>query len=137
MIDLVNNRINRQLSFGYDIGKGFVVSEEEVAKIIDQLVLDPKIAADLKMRLDFIRLQVVRSLGKWKWKPVTTQRHFNVLTSFQRPYNVVLTSCCVKSVFIYDIVWDIENILVILFLLSIHKALYMIPYFARKRFRAK
>ena len=60
----MNNRINRQLSFGYDIGKGFVVSEEEVAKIIDQLVLDPKIASDLKMRLDFIRLQVVRSLGK-------------------------------------------------------------------------
>ena len=62
-IDLVNNRINRQLSFGYDIGKGFVVAEEEVSKIIDQLVLDPKIAADLKMRCDFTRLQVVKSLG--------------------------------------------------------------------------
>ena len=62
-IDLVNNRINRQLSFGYDIGKGFVVAEEEVSKIIDQLVLDPKIAADLKLRCDFTRLQVVKSLG--------------------------------------------------------------------------
>jgi len=62
-IDVVNNRINRQLSFGYDIGKGFVVAEEEVSKIIDQLVLDPKIAAELKMASDYARLQVVKSLG--------------------------------------------------------------------------
>lgn len=63
LIDMVNNRINRQLSFGYDIGKGFVVAEEEIAKIIDQLVLDPKIAGDLKTRSDYTRLQVVKSLG--------------------------------------------------------------------------
>ena len=41
-----------------------MVAEEEVTKIIDQLVLEPKVAADLKASSDFTRLQVVKSLGK-------------------------------------------------------------------------
>ena len=63
LINLVDGRINTQISFGYDIGKGFVLSVEEVVRILDQLVLDSKIAADLKLRLDFSHLEVVKSLG--------------------------------------------------------------------------
>ena len=65
LIDLVNDRINRQLSFGYDIGKGFVVAEEEVMKMVDQLVLDQKIMQDLKMRSEKNRLDIIRSLGTY------------------------------------------------------------------------
>lgn len=62
-INLIDGRINAQISFGYDIGKGFVLSVEEVTRIIDQLVLDTNIAADLKLRLDSSHLEVVKSLG--------------------------------------------------------------------------
>lgn len=63
IIKLVDGRINTQISFGYDVGKGFVLSIEEVVRILDQLVLDRKIAADLKLRLDSSHLEVVKSLG--------------------------------------------------------------------------
>ena len=63
LIDLVNDRINKQLSFGYDIGKGFVIAEEDVMKMIDQLVVDEKIMKDLKMRSEKNRLDIIRSLG--------------------------------------------------------------------------
>ena len=63
MIDLVNRRINRQLSFGYDIGKGYVVAEEEVIKMVDQFVADSKIIKELKMRSEKNRLEIIKSLG--------------------------------------------------------------------------
>ena len=63
MIDFVNNIINRQLSFGYDVGKGYIIAEEEVIKLIDHMVVDKRIARDLKQRSEQNRLNVVRSLG--------------------------------------------------------------------------
>ena len=64
MIDLVNIQINSQLSFGYDIGKGFLVAEEEVMKVIDQLIVDVKIIKDLRMRSEKTRLDTIKSLGE-------------------------------------------------------------------------
>ncbi|XP_068761684.1 sperm-specific sodium:proton exchanger-like [Montipora capricornis] len=63
VIDFVNNIINRQLSFGYDVGKGYIIAEEEVIKLIDHMVVDKRIARDLKQRSEQNRLNVVRSLG--------------------------------------------------------------------------
>lgn len=63
MIDFVNNIINRQLSFGYDVGKGYIIAEEEVIKLIDHMVVDKRIAKDLKNRSEQNRLNVVKSLG--------------------------------------------------------------------------
>lgn len=59
----MNNIINRQLSFGYDVGKGYIIAEEEVIKLIDHMVVDKRIAKDLKQRSEQNRLNVVKSLG--------------------------------------------------------------------------
>lgn len=59
----MNDIINRQLSFGYDVGKGHIIAEEEVIKLIDHMVVDKRIAKDLKQRSEQSRLDVVRSLG--------------------------------------------------------------------------
>lgn len=59
----MNDIINRQLSFGYDVGKGYIIAEEEVIKLIDHMVVDKRIAKDLKQRSEKSRLDVVRSLG--------------------------------------------------------------------------
>ena len=64
LIDFVNNIINRQLSFGYDVGKGYIIAEEEIIKLIDHMVVDKRIAKDLKQRSEQNRLNVVKSLGK-------------------------------------------------------------------------
>ena len=63
VIDFVNDIINRQLSFGYDVGKGYIIAEEEVIKLIDHMVVDKRIARDLKQRSEQNRLDVVKSLG--------------------------------------------------------------------------
>ncbi|XP_067045427.1 sperm-specific sodium:proton exchanger-like [Acropora muricata] len=63
VIDFVNDIINHQLSFGYDVGKGYIIAEEEVIKLIDHMVVDKRIARDLKQRSEQNRLNVVRSLG--------------------------------------------------------------------------
>ena len=64
LIDAVDNIINRQLSFGYDVGKGYIIAEEEIIKLIDHMVVDKRIAKDLKQRSERSRLDVVKSLGK-------------------------------------------------------------------------
>ena len=64
LIDAVDNIINRQLSFGYDVGKGYIIAEEEIIKLIDHMVVDKRIAKDLKQRSEKNRLDVVKSLGK-------------------------------------------------------------------------
>ena len=60
----MDNIINRQLSFGYDVGKGYIIAEEEIIKLIDHMVVDKRIAKDLKQRSERSRLDVVKSLGK-------------------------------------------------------------------------
>ena len=40
---MINDVINQQLSFGYDVGKGFVVGEEEVSKHLNDMVAEKKI----------------------------------------------------------------------------------------------
>lgn len=60
----MDNFINGKLSFGYDVGKGYIVAEEEVNKLIEHMVVDKRITRDLKVRSDQNRLDVVKSLGK-------------------------------------------------------------------------
>lgn len=63
-IAIINNIIHRQLSFGYDVGKGFIVGEEEVTKNLHDMVADDRVERDLKSRLEKSRLDVVKSLGE-------------------------------------------------------------------------
>lgn len=68
IISMINDVIHRQLSFGYDVGKGFIVGEEEVSKNIHEMVADKRVARDLKARSEKSRLDVVKSLGKTRLK---------------------------------------------------------------------
>ncbi|GCC30939.1 hypothetical protein chiPu_0009393 [Chiloscyllium punctatum] len=45
-IHLLNKQINKQLSFGYDIGKGYVVGEEDVSNLIDH-ISDQKVISEV------------------------------------------------------------------------------------------
>ncbi|XP_078585490.1 sperm-specific sodium:proton exchanger-like isoform X2 [Branchiostoma floridae x Branchiostoma japonicum] len=63
MINVIDNLINKQLSFGYDVGKGFVVGEEEVMKLIPTIIDNRSIARDLRQKSDISRRAVIRELG--------------------------------------------------------------------------
>ena len=62
--------INRRLRFGYDIGKGFVVGEEEMMQQFDRIgsVVHDNIAEELRRRSEATRLDVIRSLGEQESK---------------------------------------------------------------------
>ena len=64
-IKIVDHYINRRLRFGYDIGKGFVVGEEEILQQFDRLGSGvPKAIMDILWnRSEEARLDVIRSLG--------------------------------------------------------------------------
>lgn len=55
--------ISRQLSFGYDIGRGYVAGEEEVSKLIDHMIDNKDIAKQLQRVSDNSRLEVIKMLG--------------------------------------------------------------------------
>ena len=81
----MNNIINRQLSFGYDVGKGYIIAEEEIIKLIDHMVVDKRIAKDLKQRSEQNRLNVVKSLGKQeRLQSYSSLSRFTFLTSATR-----------------------------------------------------
>ena len=64
---MVDTIINRRLRFGYDIGKGFVVGEEELLQQFDRIVSmvpNKSIAQELRRRVETSRLDVIRSLGE-------------------------------------------------------------------------
>ncbi|XP_077865611.1 sperm-specific sodium:proton exchanger-like [Saccoglossus kowalevskii] len=63
LINWLNSRINKKLSLGYDVGKGFVVGEEEVSKLIEHMVDNPKILKTLKKQSESSRLAVIKELG--------------------------------------------------------------------------
>ena len=64
LVQLVDYFVNRRLRFGYDIGRGFVVGEEELLQQFDRIKLVHKeVAEDLKQRVNATRLDVIRSLG--------------------------------------------------------------------------
>lgn len=45
LIKATNRQISKQLSFGYDIGKGYVIGVEDISKIIDHISDDKSISA--------------------------------------------------------------------------------------------
>ncbi|XP_041965553.1 sodium/hydrogen exchanger 10-like isoform X1 [Alosa sapidissima] len=63
LIKVTNRQISKQLSFGYDIGKGYVIGEEDISKIIDHISDDKSISTELKSILEKNRLEGVRELG--------------------------------------------------------------------------
>uniref|UniRef100_A0A8C7SL15 Cation/H+ exchanger domain-containing protein n=1 Tax=Oncorhynchus mykiss TaxID=8022 RepID=A0A8C7SL15_ONCMY len=52
LIEIINRQIHKQLSFGYDIGKGYVIGEEHISKIIDHISDDKTYAQCAKFTTD-------------------------------------------------------------------------------------
>lgn len=63
IMTLVKNVISQHLSYGYDVGRGYVAGEEEVRKLVDHMVDQKEISKTLKQVSDNGRLDVIRCLG--------------------------------------------------------------------------
>ncbi|XP_064484392.1 sperm-specific sodium:proton exchanger-like isoform X2 [Ornithodoros turicata] len=63
LADLVTHRVNVQLSKGYDIGRGFMMGQSDVSKIVDYMVDYQPIAEKLKKICTDSRLEIVRELA--------------------------------------------------------------------------
>ena len=64
LIKLLDNYISHYLGFGYGVGKGFVLAEEDVLKQFDnlQFIVNESIGLVMKTRVEKSRLDVLRSL---------------------------------------------------------------------------
>ncbi|KAG1651400.1 Sodium/hydrogen exchanger 8 [Nymphon striatum] len=62
-IRMLDMRINKQLSTGYDVGRGFIVGEETAKRLIDRMVSDKTIADTLKIHSDQQKSKAIRELG--------------------------------------------------------------------------
>ena len=62
-LNLMKLLISQQLSYGYDVGRGYVAGEEEVSKLIEHMVDHKEIGRTLKQASDNGRLDVIRCLG--------------------------------------------------------------------------
>ena len=62
-LNLMKLLISQQLSYGYDVGRGYVAGEEEVSKLIEHMVGHKEIGRTLKQASDNGRLDVIRCLG--------------------------------------------------------------------------
>ena len=63
-MNLIKHLMSKQLSYGYDVGRGYVAGEEEVRKLVDHMVDQKDIARTLKQASDNGRLDVIRCLGE-------------------------------------------------------------------------
>ncbi|KAJ7997849.1 hypothetical protein DPEC_G00216430 [Dallia pectoralis] len=63
LINILNGQIHKQLSFGYDIGKGYVTGEEHISKIIDHISDDKCVSQKLTDILEGNRQQAVMEIG--------------------------------------------------------------------------
>ena len=60
----MNKRINKKLRFGYDVGKGFVMGEEEVQSFIDTMIDNEKIAKEIKKNMTESKCEIIKELGE-------------------------------------------------------------------------
>lgn len=77
LLSLIKRNISKHLSYGYDVGRGYVAGEEEVRKLIDHMVDHRDIAKTLKQVSDNGRLDVIRCLGELEWEYSWSRNHIN------------------------------------------------------------
>ncbi|KAB0793968.1 hypothetical protein PPYR_13588 [Photinus pyralis] len=63
MIRYFSSKVDARLAFAYDIGKGYVTGEEEVAALLSQMIDHKDIREKCQARLDADRLAVTKELG--------------------------------------------------------------------------
>lgn len=68
LLIFIKRRMSMHLSYGFDVGRGYVAGEEEVRKLIDHLSDHKDIAKALKQQCDNGRLDVIRCLGRLRMK---------------------------------------------------------------------
>lgn len=66
VMGIVNNQVNKQLRFGYDVGKGYVVGEEEVQNFITHMIDSKKIASELRQKTMDGRSEILKGLGMYR-----------------------------------------------------------------------
>ncbi len=65
ILKALNARINKQLRFGYDVGKGYIMGEEEVHNFIDLMVDHKDISQEIKEKVAHGRTEIMKALGKF------------------------------------------------------------------------
>jgi len=60
---LIYTRINSVVNFGYDVGKGYVMCQEEIGFSMNQIANNPKISAALSAKVNDGRTEITRQLG--------------------------------------------------------------------------
>lgn len=68
LVNWVHLQINKRLSFGYDVGIGYVIAQEEICDLMYMITENQNIAKELKRRSENCQLQVVKSLGMLRQK---------------------------------------------------------------------
>lgn len=63
LMKYLNNRVNKKIFLGYDIGKGFVAAVDDVQKFLPQMIDNPKILLKFRQSLETQRVEVVREMG--------------------------------------------------------------------------
>ncbi|XP_063145340.1 sodium/hydrogen exchanger 10-like [Candoia aspera] len=63
MIFLLNKQINRQLTFHYDIAKGYVQGEEDIKCLIEQIAGHEKVYAEINKILEKNKQEAMKELG--------------------------------------------------------------------------
>ena len=63
LIEVLNKQINKQLRLGYDVGKGYIMGEEEVHDFLDHMVDNQAILMELKTRITTGKLVILKELG--------------------------------------------------------------------------
>ncbi|XP_078538995.1 sperm-specific sodium:proton exchanger-like [Lissotriton helveticus] len=63
LIEILSKQINKQLSCGYDIAKGFVISEEDIKNVVDQISDNKRITQRLKNVVEKDRQDGMQELG--------------------------------------------------------------------------
>ena len=58
--------INKQLRYGYNVGKGFVTAEEEVLAYMDYLISEEEIAETISNRVKYAKNSIIHDLGLYK-----------------------------------------------------------------------
>ena len=60
----MNLQINKKLRYGYDVGKGYAMGEEEVLQFLESMIENRVVAKQLKHSITEARLTVIKELGE-------------------------------------------------------------------------
>ncbi len=63
IMKFLNEKVNKKLFLGYDLGKGFVTAVDDVQKFLPQIIEQPRVLLKFRIALESLRIEVVREMG--------------------------------------------------------------------------